>query len=78
MEVNFCCYGLVAKSYPIFCDPVDSSSPGSSVQGISQARILEWIVISFSRVSSEAKIQTSPALQADSSAAESSLCHLYL
>ena len=31
-------------------DPVDCSPPGSSVQGILQARILEWIAISFSRV----------------------------
>ena len=30
-----------------FCDPVDSSLPGSSVHGIFQARILEWVVISF-------------------------------
>ena len=32
-----------------FCDPVDSSPPGSSVHGISQARISEWVAISFSR-----------------------------
>ena len=30
-------------------DPIDSSLPGSSVHGISQARILEWVAISFSR-----------------------------
>ena len=34
------------------CDPTDSSPPGSSVHGIFQARILEWVVISFSRGSS--------------------------
>ena len=27
----------------LFCDPIDSSSPGSSVHGISQARVLEWL-----------------------------------
>ena len=32
-----------------FCDPVDYSPPGSSVPGISQARILKWDAISFSR-----------------------------
>ena len=32
------------------CDPVDCSSPGSSVHGILQARILEWVAISFSRM----------------------------
>ena len=33
---------------PTLCDPIDSSPPGSSVPGILQARILEWIAISFS------------------------------
>ena len=32
-----------------FCDPMDFSPPGSSVHGISQARILEWVAISSSR-----------------------------
>ena len=40
---------LVAKSCMILCDPTDCSPPGSSIYGISQARILEWVVISFSR-----------------------------
>ena len=34
------------------CDPMDCNPPGSSVLGILQARILEWVTISFSRVSS--------------------------
>jgi len=33
---------------PTLCDPIDGSLPGSSVPGILQARILEWVVISFS------------------------------
>ena len=33
----------------LFCNPVDCSPPGSSVHGISQARIQEWVAISFSR-----------------------------
>ena len=33
----------------LFCNPMDCSPPGSSVHGISQAKILEWVVISFSR-----------------------------
>ena len=37
---------------PDFLDPMDSSPPGSSVHGISQARILEWVVVSFSVESS--------------------------
>ena len=36
----------------LFCNPMDHSFPGSSVHGISQARILEWVGISFSRASS--------------------------
>ena len=44
-----CGGGLVAKSYPTVCYPMDWNPPGSSVYGISQARILEWVAISFSR-----------------------------
>ena len=40
---------------PTLCDPMDCSLPGSSVHGISQARILEWVVISFSRGSSQSR-----------------------
>jgi len=39
----------VAQSCPTLCDPVDCSPPGSSVHGIFQARILQWVAISFSR-----------------------------
>ena len=47
---GFCC--LVAQSCPTLCDPTDYDPPGSSVHGISQERILEWVAISFSRGSS--------------------------
>ena len=47
----YCCY-LVAKSYLTLLWSMDCSLPGSSVHGISQARILEWVAISFSRGSS--------------------------
>ena len=43
---------LIIKSHPTLCDPRDCSSRGSSVHGISQARIPEWVAISFSRGSS--------------------------
>ena len=36
------------QSCPALCDPTDSSPPGSPVPGILQARILEWVAISFS------------------------------
>ena len=39
----------VAKLCPTLCDPMDCGLPGSSVHGIFQARILEWVAISFSR-----------------------------
>ena len=43
----------VTQSCLTLCDPVDCSPPGSSVRGILQARILEWVAISFSRGSSQ-------------------------
>ena len=39
----------VTQSCPTLCDPMDCSLPGSSVHGIFQAKILEWVSISFSR-----------------------------
>ena len=54
----------------LFCDDIDCSLPVSSVHGISQARILEWVAISFSRGFSQPRDRTlslvSPALQVDS------------
>ena len=47
-----CCYCLVTKLCLTLCDPMGSSLPGSSVRGISQARTLESVYISFSRRSS--------------------------
>ena len=44
---------LLSQSRPTLCDPMGCSPPGSSVRGILQARILEWIAISFSRGSSQ-------------------------
>ena len=44
---------LVTQSCLTLCDSMDSSPPGSSVCGISQARILVWVDISFSRGSSQ-------------------------
>ena len=42
----------VTQSCPTLCDPIACSLPGFSVHGILQARILEWVTISFSRRSS--------------------------
>ena len=46
------------QSYPTLWDPVDCSLPGSSVHGILQAEILEWVTISFSTGSSWPRDQT--------------------
>ena len=37
------------QSCPTLCDPIDGSPPGSSVHGICQAGVLEWLAIAFSR-----------------------------
>ena len=42
----------VTQLCPTLCDPMNCSLPGSSVHGIFQARILEWVAISFSRKTS--------------------------
>ena len=39
----------VAQLCPTLCNPMDCSLPGSSIHGIFQARVLEWVAISFSR-----------------------------
>ena len=55
-ETFSCC--LVAQSCLTLCSPMDCSLPGSPVHGILQARILEWVAISFSRESSWLKDRT--------------------
>ena len=61
----------VAQSYPTLCDPVDCSPPGSSVHGILQARILEWVAIPSPGDLPDPGIKpTSPALQADALTSE--------
>ena len=49
----------------LFCDPMDYNLPGFSVLGISQAGILEWIAISFSRESSQSRDRTHISCMAD-------------
>ena len=50
----FCC--SVAQSFLTLCDPMDCCPPDSSVHGIIQARILEWVAISYSRGSSQPRV----------------------
>ena len=59
--------GLVAKSCPTLCNPMYCSLPGSSVHGILQARILDWIAIPSPEDLLNPEVKPgSPVLQADS------------
>ena len=51
-------FSSVAQSCPAVCNPMGYSPPGSSIHGILQARILEWVAIAFSRGSSWPRDQT--------------------
>jgi len=56
----------VTQSCPTLCDPMDCSLLDSSVHAVFQARVLEWVAISFSKGSSQPRDWTwSPALQED-------------
>ena len=58
---------LVAQPRPTLCDPMQYTPPGSSVHGILQARVLEWVAFPFSRGSSQQGLNSgSPTLQVDS------------
>ena len=62
-----CCCSLVTKSCLSLCKPMDCSPPGSSVHGIFQARILEWVAILFpGNLPAPGIDLASPATQADS------------
>ena len=50
---------LVTQLCPTLCGPVDCSSPGSSVRGILQARILEWAAIFLSSLGGSGAIMQS-------------------
>ena len=64
-RLKMCVCLLVTQSCPTLCDPMDYSPPGSSVHGLLQARILEWVANSFSRHLPNPWIKPrSPALQA--------------
>ena len=53
---------LVAESCPTLCDPTDCSLPDSSVHGILQARIPEWVAMPVSRGSSQPMDRTQVSL----------------
>ena len=58
MYMNMYQFSPVAQSCPTLCNPMDCSPPGSSIHGILQARILEWVAISSSRGSSRPRDRT--------------------
>ena len=63
---------LVTQLCLTLCNPMEWNSPGASVHGIFQARILEWVTIPFSREFHEPGIEPgSPVLQEDSLPSES-------
>ena len=62
---DMCVHAKSIQSCPTLCDPMDYSLPGCFVRGILQARILEWVAISFTRGSSRPRDPT-----------RVSLCHL--
>ena len=66
--LSICVHAKSLQLCLTLCDPVDCSLSDSSVCGILQARILEWVAVSFSRGSSQPR---SLALQADSLPSES-------
>ena len=67
MTVIKLCESEVTQSCLTLCDPMDYRLPGSSVLGILQARIIEWVAIPISRGSSNPGIESwSPVSQADS------------
>ena len=48
--VMYGCESEVVQSCPTLCDPMECGLPGSSIHGIFQARILEWVAISYFRI----------------------------
>ena len=62
----------------LFCNPMDYSPPGFSVHGILQARILEWVGISFSRGSSQPKDPTHISCVSCTGSSVQSLSHVRL
>ena len=56
--LHLCMHAKQLQSCPTLCDVMDYGPPGSSVHGISQARILEWVAMSSSRGSSRPRDRT--------------------
>ena len=57
----------VAQSCPTLSDPMDCSLPGSSIHGIFQARVLEWVAIAFSNMRKKVKVLDTQSYSLDCS-----------
>ena len=79
-----CLHAKSLQLYPTLCDSMDCSPPGSSVPGILQARILQWVAISFSRGLPDSGVEPSSLVSLASSggffttSATWEFLHLYL
>ena len=62
---QLCMYAQLFHLCPTLCDPMDCSPPSSSVHGILQARILEWVALPFSRGSCWPRYWTGASCVAD-------------
>ena len=51
IHIHYMC--SIAQLFPTYCNPVDFNLPGSSIHGIFQTRILEWVITPYSRESSQ-------------------------
>ena len=79
MDINISVGCVCVQSCPTLCDPMVCNLPGSSVHGIFQARILDWVAISYFMGSSQPRDQTrvsvSPALAGGSLPPGPTDCH---
>ena len=61
--MDTCVHAKLLQSCLTLCDPMDCSSPGSSVQEILQGRILEWVAMLSSRASSQPRDLLNPGIK---------------
>ena len=75
-ETGYVCVKLL-QSRPTLHDPMDYNMPGSSVHGILQARILQWVAMPFSRGSSRPRIKPASHVSSSGRRARYHQCHLF-
>ena len=75
-ETGYVCVKLL-QSRPTLHDPMDYNMPGSSVHGILQARILQWVAMPFSRGSSRPRMKPASHVSSSGRRARYHQCHLF-